>query len=77
MFINFCESSSYAVAFKVAPAVYAQRTYLQAFARATANARKYIVLTTNTHNVIQFDLQDSIARDLLTLKAPAPPAPPK
>ena len=62
-------------AFRAAPAVYAQRTYLQAFARGTANARKYVVLTTNTYDVIQIDLQDSIARDLLTLKPPAPPAP--
>jgi len=59
-------------AFEAAPLVYAQRAYLQAFARATANARKYLLLTTNTHDVIQFDLQDSIARDLLNLKVPAP-----
>ncbi len=64
-------------AFAAAPAVYAQRAYLQAFARATTNARKYLVLTTNTHDVIVFDLQDSIARDLLTLKVPAPAAPSK
>jgi membrane protease subunit HflK len=59
-------------AFEAAPSVYAQRAYLQAFARATANARKYLLLTTNTHDVIQFDLQDSVARDLLNLKVPAP-----
>jgi membrane protease subunit HflK len=59
-------------AFEAAPSVYAQRVYLQAFARATANARKYLLLATNTHDVIQFDLQDSIARDLLNLKVPAP-----
>jgi hypothetical protein len=52
--------------------VYAQRAYLQTFARATANARKYILLTTNTHDVIIFDLQDSVARDLLQLKVPSP-----
>ena len=59
-------------AFEAAPSVYAQRVYLQAFARATANARKYLLLTTNTHDVIQFDLQDSVARELLNLKVPAP-----
>ena len=59
-------------AFEAAPSVYAQRAYLQAFARATANARKYLLLTTNTHDVIQFDLQDSIARELLNLKVPPP-----
>jgi hypothetical protein len=46
--------------------VYAERAYEQAFARATANARKYILLTTNTHEVIQFDLQDKVRADILT-----------
>ena len=50
-------------AFAAAPSVYAQRAYLQTFARATANARKYVLLTTNTHDVLTFDLQDSIARE--------------
>ena len=59
-------------AFLAAPSVYAQRAYLQTFARATADSRKYILLTTNTHDVIIFDLQDSIARSLLELKVPSP-----
>jgi membrane protease subunit HflK len=59
-------------AFAAAPSVYAQMSYLKTFARASANARKYIVLTTNTHDVIQFDLQDSIARDILNLNVAAP-----
>jgi regulator of protease activity HflC (stomatin/prohibitin superfamily) len=53
-------------AFEAAPSVYAQRAYLQTFVRATANARKYVVLTTNTHEVIQFDLQDKVREDILT-----------
>ena len=36
-------------------------------ARATADARKYILLTTNTADVIVFDLQDKIREDLLNL----------
>jgi regulator of protease activity HflC (stomatin/prohibitin superfamily) len=52
-------------AFEAAPAVYAQRAYLETFARATANARKYILLTTNTHDVLMFDLQDKIRADIL------------
>jgi len=52
-------------AFDAAPPVYAQRAYLDSFARATANARKYILLTTNTHDVITFDLQDRIRADIL------------
>jgi len=59
-------------AFEAAPSVYAQRAFLQTFARATANARKYVLLTTNTHDVLTFDLQESRALDLLGLQVPAP-----
>jgi regulator of protease activity HflC (stomatin/prohibitin superfamily) len=52
-------------AFEAAPSVYMQRQYLQAFSRATANARKYILLTTNTQDVFVMDLQDKIRADLL------------
>lgn len=54
-------------AFQAAPSVYAQRAYLQAFMRATANARKYILLTTNKHDVINFDFQDKFRQDLFDL----------
>jgi membrane protease subunit HflK len=59
-------------AFKAAPSVYVERAYLQTFVRSTANARKYVLLTTNTHDVIIFDLQESIANSLLNLSVPAP-----
>ena len=58
--------------FETARAVYAERAYLQTFVRATANARKYLLLTTNTHDVLTFDLQESIAQSLLNLSVPAP-----
>jgi membrane protease subunit HflK len=54
-------------AFEAAPAVYRQRLYEQAFADATKNARKYVLLVTNTQDVIVFDLQDKIRDDLLNL----------
>ena len=54
-------------AFAAAPSVYAERAYLQTFVRATANARKYVLLVTNTHDVLQFDLQDKIAESMLNL----------
>jgi regulator of protease activity HflC (stomatin/prohibitin superfamily) len=54
-------------AFDAAPSVYRQRAFFQTFARATADARKYILLTTNTADVIVFDLQDKIREDLLNL----------
>ena len=59
-------------AFEAAPSVYRPRVYFQAFARATAGARKYILLTTNTQDVIVFDLQDKFGRDIEGLTVPAP-----
>jgi len=59
-------------AFQAAPAVYAQREYLRTLARSTAGARKYILLTSNTEDIVTFDLQDKIREDLLnTLAVPA------
>ncbi len=54
-------------AYEAAPSVYRQRAYFQAFATATANARKYVLLVTNTQDVVIFDLQDKIREDLLNL----------
>jgi regulator of protease activity HflC (stomatin/prohibitin superfamily) len=53
-------------AYKAAPSVYVRRAYLGAFSRVTANARKYILLTTNTHDVLTFDLEDKIRADILS-----------
>jgi len=47
-------------AYKAAPTVYQQRHYAQVFPRAIAGARKYILVATNTENVISFDLQQRI-----------------
>jgi regulator of protease activity HflC (stomatin/prohibitin superfamily) len=60
-------------AFQAAPSVYQQRVYYQAFAAATANARKYILLVTNTENVLVFNLEDKIRDDLLNLNVPSSP----
>ncbi len=57
---------------KASPTVYAQRAYLGTFARSVAGARKYLVLTTNTTDVIQFDLQDKIRTDILEALTPPP-----
>ncbi len=59
-------------AFEAAPDVYRQRVYFQTFAKATADASKYILLTTNVHDVIVFDLQHKIRSDLLNLNVPPP-----
>jgi modulator of FtsH protease HflK len=47
-------------AYQAAPAVYQQRLYAQMFPRAIAGARKYVIVATNTQNVISFDLQQRV-----------------
>lgn len=51
-------------AFEAAPSVYRQRLLMQTFAEATKNARKYVLLVTNTRDVVVFDLEDKIREDL-------------
>ena len=60
-------------AFEAAPSVYRQRAYFQMFAGATAGARKYILLVTNTSDVVVFNLEDKIREDLLNLNVPSSP----
>lgn len=57
-------------AFEAAPSVYEQRAYFKNFADATANARKYVLLVTNTDDVVILDLEDKIREDLLNLNVP-------
>jgi membrane protease subunit HflK len=57
-------------AFEAAPSVYKQRVYFQTFADATRNARKYVLLVTNTDDVMVFDLEDKIRADLLNATVP-------
>lgn len=54
-------------AYEAAPSVYKQRLYLQMFADATKNSRKYILLVTNSDNILYLDLQDKIRADLLNV----------
>jgi membrane protease subunit HflK len=54
-------------AFRAAPSVYRERLYLQNFAAATRNARKYVLLVTNTQDVLIFDLEDKVRYDLENL----------
>ncbi len=57
-------------AYDAAPSVFQQRAYYKMFPAATANARKYILLVTNTHNTLMFDLEDKIRESLLNLNVP-------
>ena len=60
-------------AFEAAPSVYLQRAYFQMFVDATANTRKYVLLVTNTQDVVIYDLEDKIREDLLNLNVPNTP----
>lgn len=52
-------------AYEAAPVVFRTRTYLEAFTKAVAPARKLVLGPTNTSDVITFNLEESIARGLL------------
>ncbi len=65
-------------AYLAAPSVYAQRAFLQTFARSITNARSYVLLATNTQDVIMLDLEDKIRKDILdSATLPTPKALPK
>ncbi len=57
-------------AYEAAPAIYKQRIYFQAFPAATANARKYVMLVTNTQNVLIYELEDKFRDDMLNINVP-------
>ena len=52
------------LAYRQSPEVYAERAYLDMFARSAANSRIYLLAVTNTEQVIQFNLEDKIRQDL-------------
>ena len=54
-------------AYEAAPSVYKQRAYYAMFPEATKNSRKYVLLVTNTQNILIFDLEDKIRADLLNV----------
>ncbi len=59
-------------AYKASPEVYLQRAYLQTLERGSTNTRKYLLLATNTQDVIIFNLEDKIRPDLLDIATPTP-----
>jgi len=58
-------------AFRASPSVYAERGYLQALTRNAAATRKYVIATSNTEDVILFNLEDKVRTDLLDVGLPA------
>jgi membrane protease subunit HflK len=63
-----------ALAYAAAPGpngVYEQRAYLDALVAGSSKARKYIIATTNTPDILIFNLEDKIRQDLIDqLSAP-------
>ena len=59
-------------AFTKSPNVYPQRVFLQTFTRASASTRKYIIIPTNTHDVVQFNLEEKVRQDLTDVIIPPP-----
>ncbi len=51
-------------AYKAAPGVFKARNYYEALANSLSPARKYVVLATNTHDVVIYDLEEKIRPDL-------------
>ena len=60
-------------AYVASPSVYVQRAYLQAFTRSVTNARTYILLATNTSDVVILNLEDKIRKDILDSAVLPPP----
>jgi membrane protease subunit HflK len=59
-------------AYRAAPEIYTERAYLETLARNGANARKYVVLTTNNVGLVQYNLEEKFERNLLDVTIPAP-----
>lgn len=59
-------------AFAASPRVFAQRLYLDTLGRSVSSTRKYIIVPTNTHDVINLNLEDKVRVDLLDVPMPTP-----
>lgn len=62
------------LAFQASPEVYRLRTYLDTVSRSLALTRKYVIVPSNTHEVVTLNLEDRIRPDLLDVTLPASPA---
>jgi membrane protease subunit HflK len=60
-------------AYSAAPDVYPQRLYLQTFATASAGVRKYVIAPTNTHDVLQLNLEEKPQFDIPSMNVPVEP----
>jgi regulator of protease activity HflC (stomatin/prohibitin superfamily) len=53
--------------FRAAPDVFPARNYLETLRSALGNTRKYVVMPTNTHDVVILDLTEKLRRDVLDI----------
>lgn len=60
-------------AYRASPSVYTERAYLETFARSVTNARTYVLLASNTQDVVILDLEDKIGKDLMRDLTVPPP----
>ena len=55
-------------AYQASPSVYKARAYLDTLGRSLQNTRKVLTMATNTHDVIQLNLEEKFDRSMLQLK---------
>ena len=53
-------------AYRAAPGVFSSRNYYNILARSLGPARKIVILATNTHDVVIYDLSERVRADLLS-----------
>jgi hypothetical protein len=53
--------------FRAAPDVYTARNYLETLRTALVTTRKYVIMPTNTHDVVTIDLTEKLRRDVLDI----------
>ena len=58
-------------AYTASPSVYAARATLESWTRSAGDARKYILTSTNTSDVLQLNLEDKFRTDLMGVAPPA------
>ncbi len=60
-------------AYRASPDVFMQRTYLESLAQAVVAPRKYLLMATNTQDIIMMNLEDKLRPDLLDTPVVLPP----
>ena len=68
---NASFTNEYAV-FQLAPTIYPRRAKLNAIYRSIKDVRKFVIITTNTTDVINLNLEQKIREDLRDLEIPDP-----